>query len=295
MTLTPGVLSRRGVQLGGGFRYPDRGLARPDRGELSCRTTSSIEHSDRSLRAHHRHDQPRAGPAFRHRHRQRQRQQLLRETSPWARNRPASPSWSGARSLLYYDDVWRIRGAAAKLSDHRHLGARHGAGPTRACRASGERAVPIGGSNFELAFDSEAVNFLRGVGPTGVQAEFVARRYAGRTAARAIFSSPRSAIITPSTICRMRPSADSEHADPDAALCALGYRLGVRARRGRAGTAHADLEPRLVYSYVPYRNQDELPIFDTRTARSELDRTVPHQSICRRRPHRRCQPTGARG
>ena len=32
---------------------------------------------------------------------------------------------------------------------------------------------------------------------------------------------------------------------------------------GSQGQRTQTLEPRLVYSYVPYRNQDELPIFDT--------------------------------
>ncbi len=35
------------------------------------------------------------------------------------------------------------------------------------------------------------------------------------------------------------------------------------AKRARRGSARQTLEPRLVYSYVPYRNQNELPIFDS--------------------------------
>ena len=63
---------------------------------------------------------------------------------------------------------------------------------------------------------------------------------------------------------------------------------------GSQGQRTQTLEPRVVYSYVPYRNQDELPIFDTGLPDSESDRTVPHQSVRGRGPHRRCQPSGAR-
>ena len=41
-----------------------------------------------------------------------------------------------------------------------------------------------------------------------------------------------------------------------------GSRLRTRLGR-RPGSVRETLEPRLVYSYVPYRNQDDLPIFDT--------------------------------
>jgi len=60
-----------------------------------------------------------------------------------------------------------------------------------------------------------------------------------------------------------------EHADAIVALCALGHWPCIsEARSGLAGAAHSTLEPRLVYSFVPYRNQGEIAGIRQRTARS---------------------------
>ena len=54
------------------------------------------------------------------------------------------------------------------------------------------------------------------------------------------------------------------------------------------------LEPRLLYLNVPYRDQDDLPLFDTAPARSESGAAVPHEPLRRRRSRERCEP-GERG
>jgi LPS-assembly protein len=38
------------------------------------------------------------------------------------------------------------------------------------------------------------------------------------------------------------------------------------------------LEPRFMYLYVPYRNQDNLPVFDTAPADLNLVQLFPHET-----------------
>ena len=87
LTLTPGVLSARGVQLGERVSLPDRELPRPDRRHLPAERYAAAQRSQ--LRPLHRHHRLQAGTALRHRHRERQRQQLLSRISRWAPTRPA--------------------------------------------------------------------------------------------------------------------------------------------------------------------------------------------------------------
>ena len=58
------------------------------------------------------------------------------------------------------------------------------------------------------------------------------------------------------------------------------------SRRQRLST----LEPRFMYLYVPYRNQDDLPVFDTGSCRPQPGAAVSHQSLRRRRPPERREP-----
>ena len=64
------------------------------------------------------------------------------------------------------------------------------------------------------------------------------------------------------TICRMRGRAP-RHADPRPAVRSVDAGLVFERDAGSQGQRTETLEPRLMYSYVPYRNQNELPIFDT--------------------------------
>jgi len=62
-----------------------------------------------------------------------------------------------------------------------------------------------------------------------------------------------------------------------------GFVLG--GRRARMAALQT-LEPRLLYLYVPYRDQDELPVFDTGCP-TEYRAVVPHQSLRGRGSRRR--------
>ncbi len=116
-----------------------------------------------------------------------------------------------------------------------------------------------------MLLDGEAVNFLREVGPTGARLN-VAPELHWSSRGPGYFFEPavgydftqydlkNAAAIgigAPSTPTRALP-----YARVDAGLV-FARDAGSRGRRTQT------LEPRVVYSYVPYRNQDELPIFDT--------------------------------
>jgi len=59
--------------------------------------------------------------------------------------------------------------------------------------------------------------------------------------------------------------ADGGDPDPTRSLPILTFDSGLRFERlaGLNGTRTVTLEPRLMYVYIPYRNQSELPLFDT--------------------------------
>jgi LPS-assembly protein len=126
----------------------------------------------------------------------------------------------------------------------------------------GSALYPIANSNFEFAFDSEAVNFLRGVGPTGVRVNLSPEiRWSAR--GQGYFLEP--AVGYDFTQYDLRDAGIGRPSSPSRALPYARVDTGLVFERetGAQGQRTQTLEPRLVYSYVPYRNQDELPIFDS--------------------------------
>ena len=164
--------------------------------------------------------------------------------------------------VLYYDDAWRIR---AQLQNFQTIDTSvvDSERPySRVPRVQATALYPIENSNFEFAFDSEAVNFLRGVGPTGLRLNLSPEiRWSSR--GPGYFFEPAvgydftqydlhdAGLGLPSTPTRALPYAR------------LDTGLVFEREAGSQGQRTQTLEPRLVYSYVPYRNQDELPIFDS--------------------------------
>ena len=54
------------------------------------------------------------------------------------------------------------------------------------------------------------------------------------------------------------------------------------------------LEPRAFYVYIPYRDQSQLPVFDTAQRRLQLLTALRREPLRRQRPHRRREPADAR-
>ncbi|HEY6618940.1 MAG TPA: LPS assembly protein LptD [Steroidobacteraceae bacterium] len=260
LTLTPGVLTARGVQLAEDFRY----LTSNSHGQLDATflpNDKQQDHQDRSyvrftditdIQHGLRFDADIASVS----------DSNYFESFAVGTEQTSVTYLERRSDLLYYDDVWRIRG---QLQNYQTIDVSvpDSERPySRVPRVEANALYPIDNSNFEFAFDSEAVNFLRGVGPTGVRLNLSPEiRWSSR--GPGYFFEPAvgydftqydlqdAGLGLPSTPTRSLPYAR------------LDTGLVFEREAGSQGQRTQTLEPRLVYSYVPYRNQDELPIFDS--------------------------------
>jgi LPS-assembly protein len=264
LTLTPGVLTARGVQLAEDFRY----LTKSSHGQLDATFLPSDKKSADDDRSYlHFTDVT----------------DLMRGLRVDADIASVSDSnyfqdfavGSDATSVtylerradvLYYDDAWRIRG---ELQNYQTIDISVPSIPgsdfrpySRVPRVQASALYPIGDSKFEFVFDSEAVNFLREVGPTGVRLNLSPEiRWSAR--GPGYFFEP--AVGYDFTQYDLHDALPGEPSTPSRALPYARLDTGLVFERdaGSKGQRTQTLEPRIVYSYVPYRNQDELPIFDT--------------------------------
>ena len=259
LTLTPGFLSARGVQLGPEFRY----LTASSHGQIEANflPNDRIEHSDRAyfhftdvtdLRRGLRFDTDIA---------------TVSDSNYFSDfavgSEQTSVTYLERRAdVRYYDDIWRIRGElqnfqtidTAVLTGDRPY--------SRVPRIQAEGLWPVPNSHLELALDGEATNFLRGVGPTGVRLNLAPEvRWSNRGAG--YFFEP--AVGYHFTQYDLQNATGGNPSTPSRTLPYARLDAGLLFERdaGSAGQRTQTLEPRLVYSYVPYRNQNELPNFDT--------------------------------
>src|ERR1700678_1334272 len=259
LTVTPGILTARGVQLAEDFRY----LTASSHGQLDATFLPNDKqlHEDRSYLRYTDVTDIEHGLRF---------DTDITNVSDSnyfesfaVGTEQTSVTYLECRAdVLYYDDVWRIRG---QLQNYQTIDiwVPDSERPySRVPRVDANALYPIENSNFELAFDSEAVNFLGGVGPTGLRLNLAPEiRWSSR--GPGYFFEPavgydftqydlqNAGFGLPSTPTRSLPYAR------------LDTGLIFEREAGSQGQRRQTLEPRLVYSYVPYRNQDELPIFDS--------------------------------
>ena len=116
--------------------------------------------------------------------------------------------------------------------------------------------------HLEFALSSEVTNFLREVGPTGVRADISPElRWSAR--GQGYFFEP--VVGYRYTQYDLQNAAVGDPSTPTRTLPYTSLDTGLIFERdsGSQGQRTETLEPRLMYSYVPYRNQNELPIFDT--------------------------------
>jgi LPS-assembly protein len=259
LTVTPGVLTARGVQLAEDFRY----LTASSHGQLDATflPNDKQQHDDRSyvrftditdIQHGLRFDADIASVS----------DSNYFESFAVGTEQTSVTYLERRADVLYYDDAWRIRG---QLQNYQtiDISVPDSERPySRVPRIQASALYPIDNSNFEFAFDSEAVNFLRGVGPTGVRLNLSPEiRWSSR--GPGYFFEPAvgydftqydlqdPGLGLPSTPTRSLPYAR------------LDTGLVFERAAGAQGQRTQTLEPRLVYSYVPYRNQDELPVFDS--------------------------------
>jgi LPS-assembly protein len=259
LTLTPGYLSARGVQLGGEFRF----LTAASRGQIeeNFLPNDAITNSDRAyihltdttdLREGLRFDTDIASVS----------------DSSYFENFGAGADQTSVTylerraELLYYDDAWRIR---AQLQNFQTIDTSIEAGDrpySRVPRVEAYGRWPILDTHFEFSVSTEATNFLREVGPAGVRVDVSPElMWSSRTAS--YFFEP--AVGYHYTQYDLQNAAYGDPSTPTRTLPYARLDTGLIFDRdaGAQGQRTQTLEPRLVYSYVPYRNQNELPIFDT--------------------------------
>jgi LPS-assembly protein len=279
LTLTPGFLSARGVQLAEQFRY----LTAASHGQIDATflPNDSQLHSNRDyfrftditdFKRGLRFDTDIASVS----------DSSYFEDFAVGSDQTSVTFLERRADLLYYDDAWRVR---AELQNFQTIDtsvqttctalelsqAPLSAGPcderpySRVPRIQANALWPVPGTSVELALDSEIVNFLREIGPTGVRINAAPEiRWSSR--GPGYFFDP--AIGYDFTQYDLKNAAAIGIGAPSTPTRALPYArvdagLVFAREAGSQGQRTQTLEPRVVYSYVPYRNQDNLPIFDT--------------------------------
>jgi LPS-assembly protein len=259
LTVTPALLTARGVQLAENFRY----LTSSSHGQLDATFLANDKqlHEDRSYVHYTDVTDIQHGLRF-------DTDITNVSDSNYFQSFAVGTEQTSVTYLerradvLYYDDAWRIRGELQNFQTIDTSVVDSERPYSRVPRVQASALYPIENSNFEFAFDSEAVNFLRGVGPTGLRLNLSPEiRWSSR--GPGYFFEP--AVGFDFTQYDLRDAGLGLPSTPTRALpfARLDTGLVFERQAGSQGQRTQTLEPRLVYSYVPYRNQDELPVFDT--------------------------------
>ncbi len=115
---------------------------------------------------------------------------------------------------------------------------------------------------LHYGFDSEVVNFDRDIGVTGWRLDL-------RPDATLHFEGPgyfvRPGVAYELTQYSLDNVAPGQQRSPHRSVPTASLDSGLQFERltGQAGVRTLTLEPRLQYVYTPYRDQDQLPVFDT--------------------------------
>jgi LPS-assembly protein len=276
LVLTPGLLSARGVQLSEQFRY----LTASSHGQVDATflPSDALAHGDRSyvrvtditdLKRGMRFDADIASVS----------DSRYFEDFAVGSDQTSVTFLERRADILYYDDAWRVRGelqnfqtiditvpttcTAATAStvpafcDQRPY--------SRVPRIQANALWPVPDTPIELALDSEIVNFVREVGPTGVRFN-VAPEIRWSSRGSGYFFEPAIGYdFTQYDLKNAAAEGPNASSTPTRALPYARVDAGLVFEReaGSRGQRTQTLEPRVVYSYVPYRNQDGLPIFDS--------------------------------
>jgi LPS-assembly protein len=269
-TLTPGILTSRGVQLAGDFRY----LTTNSRGQLDATFLPNDKQQDHDNRTYVRYTNItdiKHGLRF-------DTDIAAVSDSDYFQSfavgtEQTSVTFLERRAdLLYYDDIWRIRGQLQNFQTIDISVSDYDRPYSRVPRIEASAFYPISDSRFEFALDSEAVNFLRDINPANLQPTLVNTTGARINLAPEIRWSYRGAgyFFEPAvgydfTQYALKDPGIDRPSTPSRAVpyARLDAGLVFEREAGAQGQRTQTLEPRVVYSYVPYRNQDELPVFDS--------------------------------
>ncbi len=280
LTMTPALLTARGVQLAGQFRY----LTAGSHGQVdgTFLPDDSQEHSNRSYFHFTDITDFKTGMRFDTDIASVSDSQYFQDFAVGS-DQTSVTFLERRADILYYDDAWRVRGQLQNFQTI-DIGVcttcdcpRFPEGtslPPASCdqrpysrvpRIQANALWPLTNSGIELALDTEAVNFMRDIGPTGVRMH-VAPELRWSSHGPGWFFEP--AMGYDFTYYNLHDADSAGIGNPSAPTRALPYArldtgLVFERDAGSQGQRTQTLEPRVVYSYVPYRYQDNLPIFDT--------------------------------
>jgi LPS-assembly protein len=257
LTLEPGLQSKRGVQLGGQFRY----LTAISRGTLEANflPNDSLSGTDRNyqhitsitdFRDDLRLDVNAANVSD------------SRYFEDFALGSEAtSVTYVERRAdLLYKNAGWLVR---AQLQNFQTIDLDIVNRPySRVPRVQATGEWPLLGRALSLAFDGEAVNFLRDDGVNGVRVDLSPELRFSKRGAGYFFEPAAGWRFTQYDL---QDQGTGKPKSPTRELPYFRLDTGLVFERasGSRGQRMQTLEPQLAYTYVPYRNQDELPVFDT--------------------------------
>ncbi len=259
LTLTPKYLSLRGVELGGEFRF----LTESSHGQIETEFLPNDKETNSDRYYLHLTDVTDFKPGLRS-----DVDIAAVSDSNYFQDFGVGSEQTSVTflertaDLKYYDDYWRVRGQLQNFQTIDTSVAPWARPYSRVPRLDAEGLFPLGATNFEFDINSEAVNFLRDVGPSGVRMDVSPEfRWVERTSSY-FFVPAVGWHLTQYSLQDPNPGA------PSAPFRSVPYAtvdtgLIFDRNSGSDNQRTQTLEPRLVYTYVPYRNQDGLPVFDS--------------------------------
>jgi LPS-assembly protein len=261
LLVEPRFYEKRGLDAGATFRY----LTRTNRGEIRANLLPGdmVRDTDRHwLRLRHRTELP-AGWRLDLDAADVSDAEYFEDFAAGADGTSTAFLQRVAR-LSYRDEHWRVRGEFQQFQTIdralQPIDRPYAQVPRIAVRGEGRRDA---GLPLSYSLDAEVVNFERDTGVTGwrtdatsrVALDFGSPAYYLRPAAGVRYT--RYALDNVASGATTSPSRSLPFAALDAGLLLERPAVGGRVQR-------ITLEPRLLYLWTPYRDQDDLPVFDTR-------------------------------
>jgi len=121
--------------------------------------------------------------------------------------------------------------------------------------------LPLG---FGATFDAEATNFYRELGPEGIRLDTQPGVSWGTGRRGAYVQGNAAWRYTTYSLSNTAPGVD-QSLSRSLPILSLDSGLVLERNAGSKQQRVQTLEPRLLYLYVPYRDQDAIPVFDTDT------------------------------
>ena len=259
-TLQPTVYAKRGIDLGGDFRY----LMSTQKGSLSANFLpgDSVDNNDRS-RVHWLHSADLAGDWQLSIDAQGVSDSGYFEDFSQGPEGTSTAFLKRVARLRYRDEFWNLRGEFQNVQTVDRdlpLADRPYATLPRLLASAAASFGPRGIMRYSL--DSELVNFDRSTGTTGWRFD-AEPTFALDIAAPGYYVRPAAGLrYTRYALHGAAPGADDS---PQRSLPFASVDAGLVLERyaGSRNQRRITLEPRALYLYTPFREQSSLPVFDT--------------------------------